>query len=374
MTNETEQKLPAIDKGMGKYLAACLEMAKLRAKSVRECPYPSEDDRQAAVNLAAQRVMYTAFDFDKSDDHRSTASLVNIRKFMGDLFLPGGVFEDARLRYTGFTKSDLWVAPLLHLTLSDPVGMAGVHEISVYRIGSIHLADDPADKTTIAWSVERDMRLLSHELGAVEHKAFISDVMTNYDKLVTSYAALAEIADAGGLCVVTAWSVDIDALSKNVTLDMRECKARPTMYKKMVEVFLGMMTYLQGRGFITPEEAENRKGLLLQAGLEACGRLKLKDDPNWNEPLSKVIGFANQPLSPRQALCFLRFAPPGSDYDRVKAALTALPVKELLKAIKRDYDQAEQSSAVRLLGIEKQVIPAHMYRLDGSAFIQELGV
>ncbi|WP_408601657.1 hypothetical protein [Pseudomonas sp. PLMAX] len=374
MTTETEPPLPKIDKGMGKYLASCLELAKWRAKSLRESSYPSDEDRQAAVNLAAQRMMSTAFDFDKTDDHRSIASLVNIRKFLGNLFLPGGVFEDARISHSGYTKSELWLAPMLHLTLSDPGGMAGVHEISVYRVGRIYLADDPADKTTVAWLLERDLRLLASELGAVEHKAFITDVMSNYDKIADGYAALEAIADAGGLYTVTCWGVDIDALSKSVTKNMHECKARPPMYKKMVDVFFGMMTYLQGLGVITPEEATNRKGLLLQAGLEACGRLKLKDDPNWKELFSRVIDCANQPLSPRQSLCFLRFAPPGPDYDRVMADLKAMPAKDLMKAIKRDYDQAEQSPVIRLLGIEKQLNPAAMFRLDGSAFIQELGV
>lgn len=374
MTTETEQKLPAIDKGMGKYLAACLDVAKSRAKSLRESTYPSDEDRQAAVNMAAQRMMSTAFDFDKSDDHRSIASLVNIRKFLGNLFLPGGVFEDARISHSGYTKSELWLAPMLHLTLSDPAGMAGVHEISVYRIGRIYLGDDPADKTTVAWSLERDLRLLASELGAVEHKVFISDVMSNYDKIAGGYAALEHIADAGGLYTVTSWGVDIDALSMSVTKDMQECKARPPMYKKMVEVFFGMMTYLQGLGVITPEEATNRKGLLLRAGLEACGRLKLKDDPNWNELFSRVIDCANQPLSPRQSLCFLRFAQPGPDYDRVMADLKAMPAKDLMKAIKRDYAFVEQSPVVRLLGIEKQINPAAMFRMDGSAFTQELGV
>jgi hypothetical protein len=51
-----------------------------------------------------------------------------------------------------------------------------------------------------------------------------------------------------------------------------------------------------------------------------------------------------------------------------------MPAKDLMKAIKRDYDQAEQSPVIRLLGIEKQLNPAAMFRLDGSAFIQELGV
>lgn len=374
MTTETEPQLPKIDKGMGKYLAACLDLAKWRAKSLSESSYASDEDRQTAVNMAAQRMMTTAFDFDKSDDHRSIASLVNIRKFLGNLFLPGGVFEDARISHSGYTKSELWLAPMLHLTLSDPAGMAGVHEVSVYRIGRIYLGDDPADKTTVAWTLERDLRLLASELGAVEHKAFITDVMSNYDKIADGYAALGDIADAGGLYTVTCWGVDIDALSKSVTKNMQECKARPPMYKKMVEVFFGMMTYLQGLGVITPEEATNRKGLLLQAGLEACGRLKLKDDPNWNELFSRVIDCANQPLSPRQSLCFLQFAPLGPDYDRVMADLKAMPVKDLMKAIKRDYDKADQSPVIRLLGIEKQLNPAAMFRLDGSAFIQELGV
>lgn len=374
MTIETEPPLPKIDKGMGKYLAACLDLAKWRAKSIAESSYPSDEDRQAALNMAAQRMMSTAFDFDKSDDHRSIASLVNIRKFLGNLFLPGGVFEDARISHSGYTKSELWLAPMLHLTLSDPAGMAGVHEIPVYRVKGMYLADDPADKTTAAWSFERDLRLLASELGAVEHKAFITDVMSNYDKIAGGYAALGDIADAGGLYTVTCWGVDIDALSMSVTKDMQECKARPTMYKKMVEIFFGMMTYLQGLGVITSEEAANRKGMLLQAGLEACGRLKLKDDPNWNEPLSRVIDFANQPLSPRQSLCFLRFSPPGPDYDRVMADLRAMPPNDLLKAIKRDYDRAEQSPVIRLLGIDKQINPAQMFRLDGSAFTQELGV
>lgn len=374
MTIETEPTLPKIDKGMGKYLAACLDLAKLRAKSIGESSYPSDEVRQATVNMAAQRLMSTAFDFDKSDDHRSIASLINIRKFLGNLFLPGGVFEDARISHTGFTKSELWLAPMLHLTLSEPSGMAGVHEISVHRVGKIYLGDDPADKTTVAWSLERDLRLVASEHGAVEHKAFISDVMSNYDKIAGGYAALGDIADAGGLYTVTCWGVDIDALSKRVTKDMQDCKARPPMYRKMVDVFLGMMTYLQGLGIITPEESANRTGLLLQAGLEACGRLKVKDDPNWNELISRVIDFANKPLSTRQSLCFLRFSPPGPDYDRVLRDLKALPVNELLKAIKRDYTSVDQSAVVRMLGIEHQICQTARFRMDSTAFTQDLGV
>lgn len=374
MSNTTAMKLKTLDEGLTQYLAAHLSRAKSQRKTILGKEFASDDERIQAISEAAREVLVTAFRFNQTEVESTPECYANIRKFLGNLFLPGGVFEEAKLRYVGHTQNELWFAPLLHLTVADPVGMAGVMEISTFKIAKMYLKQSHPVGRQACGMLEQELQILSDRVGNVDHKAFTYDVMRHFENFARGYSTLSDIADAGGLSAVTAWGADIDALSKNVLADVDDCKAGEAMFKEMVDVFFAMTDHLETTSTIPPEEAFSRKGLLLKAGLQARGRMKGKDDPRWDEQFARVVEYVGQPLTLRQSLCYLSFAPPGAGYDQVKADLCSRPIKEVMTAIETDYLPSHRSAIVRSLGLEKHMEPAQVFRMDASAFTRELGV
>jgi hypothetical protein len=310
----------------------------------------------------------------KDDAKTLRPGLPLVHKLLSDLFLPGGPFHGVQVDTFGFMPNNSLWAPLLQLYLQHPGELQGLQEPLFNHLAWLHIESREGVPAKDRLSFVEDMSYLAGQLGPVHYWPLVADVMRNFGKFVRNYTVLDTLHDAGGLDTLLKWDADILTVCDRGLIDLPTCMARPPMYAKLVRIMFQLTDHLEEQGILSVEEVGRRRGVLLQAGLEASGRLKSKNEDEWRPLLDRVVQYRNLPLTPRQLLSFVKIYEGRAGYDEALAELKAFGSKEVVKAIKTDYVSVERSERIRTLGVADGINPNKLLRLTGEAFSRDLGL
>lgn len=309
---------------------------------------------------------------ENAEDLRPHAPFVH--KFLCDLFLPGGPCHGVQVDIFAHLENDSLWAPLLQLYLQHPGELLGLQKPLFKKLAWLYIETREGTPAKDRVSFEKDMSYLAGQLGPVHFKPLVADVMRDFGQFVRNYTVLDTLHDAGGLDALLRWDADILKVCDSALIDLPTCMARPPMYAKLVRVIFQLTDHLEEQGIISAEEVARRRGILLQGGLEASGRLKKKNEDEWRPLLDRVVEYKNLPLTPRQLLSFVKIYEGRAGYEEALAELKAFGSKEVVKAIKTDYVSVERSERIRTLGVADGIHPNKLLRLTGEAFSWDLGL
>lgn len=297
-----------------------------------------------------------------------------IRDFLAGLMLPDGPCHGGKPLRIGWYDESLW-APLLHVYAQNPAEMAGVQGPLFDHLAwkYIGMSKKAAAKTITEF--ESVMDAISRRAGKVDYKPLVAEIMQNFDSHVFNYTKLPDLYKAGGVDALIAWGADVSKVCDKGMIDLDACMARSGMYADISKMALSLFAHLERAGTMSTAEADRRRGVLLVAGLEASGRLKNKSDTSqWQSLINQVIGYRNQPLTPRQMISYIRFEADEAKRLEVLGELRAIGSKNVVKAIKTDYHQVAQAEQIRALGVTDGISSNELIRLTGDAFSYDLGL
>jgi hypothetical protein len=331
------------------------------------------DEFNSSLVATVKVVICDAIDSDDSEKNlRDRSPLVH--KLLADLFLPGGPFHGVEIDFFGWMNNNSLWAPLLQLYMEHPGELQGLQEPLFNHLAWLHIESREGVPAKDRLNFAEDMSYLAGQLGPVHYWPLVADVMRNFGKFVRNYTVLDTLHDAGGLDTLLKWDADILTVCDRGLIDLPTCMARPPMYAKLVRIIFQLTDHLEEQGILSVEEVGRRRGVLLQAGLEASGRLKSKNEDEWRPLLDRVVGYKNLPLTPRQLLSFVKIYEGRAGYDEALAELKAFGSKEVVKAIKTDYVSVERSERIRTLGVADGINQNKLLRLTGEAFSRDLGL
>lgn len=334
---------------------------------------PSGEEYEIALAELAKEVVKKALAGDEEAKILRACS-PQVHEFLSDLFLPGGPFHGVVIDHFGYMPNDSLRAPLLQLYLQHPGELQGLQEPIFNHLAWLYIESREGTPAKDRVSFEEDMCYLAGKLGPVHYKPLVADVMRNFGQFVRNYTVLDKLHDAGGLETLLKWDADILTVCDRGMIHMPKCLARPPMYAKLVHLFVDLTKHLVETGRISQEQSDQRRGVLLQAGLEASGKLKNKMEAKWRPILDLVVEYKNQPLTPRQLLSYVKHFPDNVRYAEALAELKAFGSEEVVKAIQTDYVVVEQAERIRTVGVEDGIDPNKLLRLTGEAFSRDLGL
>lgn len=297
-----------------------------------------------------------------------------IRDFLAGLMLPGGPCHGGKPVRIGWYDESLW-APLLHVYAQNPAEMAGVQSPLFDHLAWKYIGMSKKSASKIIAEFESVMDGLSRHAGKVDYKPLVAEIMRNFDNYVFNYTKLPDLHKAGGVDALMAWGADISKVCDKGMIDLNTCMARSGMYAEISKMALSLFEHLEHVGTIATIEADRRRGVLLVAGLEASGRLKNKSDTSlWQPLIDQVIGYRNQPLTPRQMISYIRFETDEKKRLEALRELRSIGPKNVVKAIKTDYLQVDQAERIRALGVTDGISSNELLRLTGDSFSHDLGL
>jgi len=310
----------------------------------------------------------------KLEDGVKAPEPAQVRDFLAGLMLPGGPCHGAKPQRIGWYGEPLW-APLLHLFAQNPTDMAGVQSPLFDHLAWKYIGMGKKASAKIITEFESEMDMLAMHAGTVDYKFLVAEIMQNFDSYVFNYTKLPDLHKAGGVDALIAWGADVLKVCDKGMINLDTCMAKSGMYAGISKMALSLFEHLEHAGTISEEEADRRRGVLLVAGLEASGRLKDKSNTSeWQPLIDQVISYRNQHLTPRQLLSYIRFETDEAKRLDALGELRSLGPKNVVQAIKIDYQKVAQAECIRELGVTDGLSENELLRLTGHAFSHDLGL
>jgi hypothetical protein len=170
------------------------------------------------------------------------------------------------------------------------------------------------------------------------------------------------------------WNIDLDAVLRSAMEDMPQCRLEFSGYGRLVASVLGLVEQLEKQGRIDAPTAQQRRGVLLQAGLEAWRTADKRQEDDWLPFLNRVFSCVNADMTPAQWLTYKRFAQTPLERFVADKALKAAQPELVIAAICGTGRAVEQVSLIQELGLQNAMPENEWLRLLGTAFGSDLGL
>ena len=370
--------LPNPDDGLPNYFRAALENAR-RDQLELAGKHTDPEVYQHHLTILIDSMFSQVFCFGvlySGKDHfsGSAPNLRAVHKFLSELFLPGGPFHGGVVSKINYQPNEILWAPMAHLILSHPQDTKGLGAAIWFRMVKGFLNCTEETGTIGQQRFECDLNLLCNRIGFVEHRPWIHQLMETLPSWVQSQDDLSDLIGAGGLDGLLRWKVDINAILASGLKVVQERKLDYYDYGRLVLGALGLLEYLEKTDGIDPVTAQQRRGVLLQTGLESWVKAPKKNEPDWRRFINRVIDSVNPDLTPAQLVTYLHFATTAEQRARAFLVLENLQPEKVVEAIRSVGTEREQVALIRELGLEAVIPQNEWLQLLGSAFGTDLGL
>jgi hypothetical protein len=370
--------LPKAEDSLPNYFKAVLAIAR-REQSVLASECIDGEIYQQRLTSLIDDMFGHVFSFgwlSSKNDHfaGSAPNLRFVRQFLADLFLQGGPFHGGVASKIRFRPNEILWAPLAHLILSNPEDTVNLNEAIWFRLARGYLGCTEDIGTVGQQRFERDLNLLCNRIGFVEHRPWVHEIMQSLPGRMHGYGEFSELLELGGLAGLLRWGIDLDATLRSAMEDMAQCRLEFSGYGRLVAGVLSLVEHLERQGSIEAPIAQQRRGVLLQAGLEAWRTADKRQEDNWLPSLNRVFGCVNADMTLAQWLAYKHFANTQLERSLALKALRAAKPELVVEAIYGAGTAVQQVGLIREIGVQHVIPENEWLSLLGSAFSTDLGL